>query len=172
MSWDEFDDAILRSAMPVDHVTVERDRLRVELAQVKAELAKADALIEEKNATMREMRRGPDLSARPEEWVEDVRPVNPTPIKGRRLVKQEAFDAVVAERDTALRERDEAWRDRLALLAAVDEARENQCEAIHHLEEVTGEAEALERLLGTDGSTHSYTLEAARAFLLSMGDHR
>ena len=67
-----------------------------------------------------------------------------------------------AERDTALRERDEAWRDRLALLAALDVATENECEAIRHLEAVLSHNFAFER-------GHDFPQEAAaRAFLSSM----
>lgn len=71
-------------------------------------------------------------------------------------------------------ERDEAVAKGLDLAEGLNArwcaAETERDEAIAHLRAVLGEAEALERLLGTDGSSHSFTLEDARSFLASLDD--
>lgn len=60
--------------------------------------------------------------------------------------------------------------ERANLSRALDTIYGERDEAVAHLRAVLGEAEALERLLGTDGSSHSFTLEDARSFLASLDD--
>lgn len=82
-------------------------------------------------------------------------------------VKQERDEA----RELALIEAEGQEHELAASMELAGELAEERTltqDLTRHLEAVLGEAEALERLLGTDGSAHSFTLDEAREFLASM----